>query len=174
MVGCYIKLEFMKSIVIVLYLTSLMATPAMAIMLGRTASIVVVKFRIRQILIPIVFNLFIEVVVVEVVMPLLPIVFSCHKVIETPQQSSKVGVNMSNGCLHCPKLGVGGKLCGLQHNNLLICHLDIIIMSLHVLLHLTHQSLHNTLHARGLWWRVLDIICQTYQGKVHRNKEKKQ
>jgi hypothetical protein len=141
----------MKSIVIVVYLTLLMATPAMAIMLGRTASIVVVKFWISRILIPIVFNLFIEVVVVVVVMPFLLIVFSCHKVIETPQQSSKAVVDTSNGCLHCPKLGVGGKLCGLQHTNLLICHLYIIIKSLCGLLHLTHQSLHNTLRATGLW-----------------------
>jgi hypothetical protein len=43
-----------------------------------------------------------------------------------------------------------------------------------VLLHLTHQSLHNTLCARGLWWHVLVIIRQTYHGKVHTNKEKKQ
>jgi hypothetical protein len=121
----YLKLEFMKSIVIVAYLTSSMATPTMAIMLGWMASILVVKFRISRILIPIVFNLFIEVVLL-----LLPIMFSCHKVIETPQHNSKVGVDTSNGCLHCPKLGVGGKLCGLQHTNLLICHLYIIIKSL--------------------------------------------
>jgi hypothetical protein len=95
------------------------------------------------------------VVVVLVVVPLLPIVFSCHKVIETPQQSSKAGVDTSNGCLHCPKLGVGGKLCGLQHTNLLICLLYNIIKSLCVLLHLTHQSLHNTLCARRLWWQVV-------------------
>jgi hypothetical protein len=94
-------------------------------------------------------------VVVVVVMPLLPIVFSCHKVIEMPQQSSKAGVDTSNGCLNCPKLGVGGKLCGLQHTNLLICHLYNIIKSLCVLRHLTHQSLHNTLRARGLWWQVV-------------------
>jgi hypothetical protein len=65
-------------------------------------------------------------------------------------------------------------LCGLQHTNLLICHLDIIIKSLHVLLHLTHQSLRNTIHAMGLWWCVLVIIRQTCHGKVHINKEKKQ
>jgi hypothetical protein len=112
------------------------------------------------------------VVVVVVVMPLLPIVFSCHKVIETPQQSSKAGVDTSNGCLHCPKIGVGGKLCGLQHTNLLICHLYIIIKSLCVLLHLTHQSLNNTLRARGLWWHVLVIVRRTCHGKMHRNKEK--
>jgi hypothetical protein len=64
-------------------------------------------------------------------------------------------------------------LSGLQHTNLLICHLDIIIKSLHVLLHLMHQSLHNTLCARGLWWCVLVIIHQTCHGKVHGNKEKK-
>jgi hypothetical protein len=75
--------------------------------------------------------------------------------------------------LHCPKLGVGGKSCGLQHTNLLICHQYIIIKSLCVLLHLMHQSLHNTLHARGLWWRVLVIVRRTCHGKVHRNKEKK-
>jgi hypothetical protein len=40
----YFKLEFMKSIVIVAYLTSSMATPAMAIMLYRTASVMVIKF----------------------------------------------------------------------------------------------------------------------------------
>jgi hypothetical protein len=34
----------MKSIIIIVYLMSSMATPAMAIMLGRMASIVVVKF----------------------------------------------------------------------------------------------------------------------------------
>jgi hypothetical protein len=109
-------------------------------MLGRMVSIVVIKFQISRILIPIVFNLFIEVVVVVVVMPLLSIVFSCHKVIEMPQQSNKASVDTSNGCLHCPKLGVGGKLCGLQHTNLLICHMYIIIKSLCVLLHLMYQS----------------------------------
>jgi hypothetical protein len=40
----YLRLEFMKGIVIVAYLMSSMATPAMAIMLGGTASIVIVKF----------------------------------------------------------------------------------------------------------------------------------
>jgi hypothetical protein len=40
----YFELEFMKSIVIVAYLTSLMAIPAMVIMLYRTASVVVIKF----------------------------------------------------------------------------------------------------------------------------------
>jgi hypothetical protein len=34
----------MKSIVIVVYLTSSMATPAMAIKLGRMVSVVVIKF----------------------------------------------------------------------------------------------------------------------------------
>jgi hypothetical protein len=109
----YLKLEFMKSIIIVAYLTSSMVNPAMAIMLGRMVSIVVVMFRISRILTPIVFNQFIEVVVVVVVMPVLLIMFSCHKVIEMPQQSSKAGVDMSNECLHCPKLGVSGKLCAL-------------------------------------------------------------
>jgi hypothetical protein len=85
----------MKSIVIVAYLTLSMAIPAMVIMLYRTTSVVVIKFRISRILIPIVVNLFIIVVVV-VVMPLMPVVFSCHKVIETPQQSSKVVVDTSN------------------------------------------------------------------------------
>jgi hypothetical protein len=47
-------------------------------------------------------------------MPLMPVVFSCHKVIETPQQSSKVVADTSNGCLHFSKLGVGGKLFGLN------------------------------------------------------------
>jgi hypothetical protein len=41
---CYFKHEFIKSIGIVVYLTSSMAIPAMAIMLYRTASIVVIKF----------------------------------------------------------------------------------------------------------------------------------
>jgi hypothetical protein len=49
---------------------------------------VVIKFRISRILIPIVVDLFIIIVVV-VVMPLMPVVFSCHKIIKTPQQSSK-------------------------------------------------------------------------------------
>jgi hypothetical protein len=80
---CYFKFEFMKSIIIIAYLTSLVATPAMVIMLYRTMSIMVIKFQINRILIPIVFNLFIMVVVV--VMPLMSIVFSCHKVIEMPQ-----------------------------------------------------------------------------------------
>jgi hypothetical protein len=169
----YLKLEFMKSIIIVAYLTSSMATPTMVIMLGRTASIVVVRFRISRILIQIVFNLFIEVVVVVVVMPLLSIVFSCHKVIETPQHCSKVDVTTTNECLHCPMLGVDGKLCGLQHINLVICLQYIIIISLHVLLHLMHQSLHNTLRVRVLCWCVLVIVCWTCHGKVQRNKEKK-
>jgi hypothetical protein len=92
-------------------------------------------------------------------MPLMLIVLSCHKVIETPQHSSKDIVDTSSGCLHCPKIGVGGKLCGLQHTNLLICHLYISINSLRVFLHLMYQSLNNTLRTRGLWWRVLIIIC---------------
>jgi hypothetical protein len=62
-------------------------------------------------------------VVVVVVMPLMPIMLSYHKLIETSQQSSKAVVDTSNRCLHCPKLGIGGKLCGLQHTNLLIGHL---------------------------------------------------
>jgi hypothetical protein len=160
----------MKSIIIVAYLTSSMAIPAMAIMLYHTASVVVIKFRISRILIPIVVDLFI--IVVVVVMPLMPVVFSCQKVIEMPQQSSKAVVDMSNGCLHCPKLGVGGKLCGLQHTNPLICDLYISINSLHVLLHLMYQSLNNTLRARGLWWRVLIIIHQTCHGEVHKTKKK--
>jgi hypothetical protein len=113
-----------------------------------------------------------SIIVVVVVMPLTPVVFSCHKVIEMPQQSSKVVVDTSNRCLHCPKLGVGGKLCGLQHTNPLICDLYISTNSLRVLLHLTYQSLNNTLHARGLLWRVLIIICQTCHGEVHKTKKK--
>jgi hypothetical protein len=105
-------------------------------------------------------------------MPLMPVVFSCHQVIEMPQQSSKAVVDMSNGCLHCPKLGVGGKLCGLQHTNPLICDLYISINFLRVLLHLTHQSLNNTLRARGLWWCVLIIIRRTCHGEVHKTKKK--
>jgi hypothetical protein len=104
-------------------------------------------------------------------MPLMPVVFLCHKVIKMPQQSSKVVVDTSNGCLYCPKLGVGGKPCGLQHTNPLICDLYIIINSLRVLLHLTYQSLNNTLHARGLWWRVLIIIHRTYHGEVYKTKK---
>jgi hypothetical protein len=111
----YFKLEFMKSIIIVVYLSSSMAIPAMVNMLYGTASVLVIKIRISRILIPIVVDLFI--IVVVVVMPLMPVVFSCHKVIETSQQSSKAVVDTSNGCLHCPKLGIGGKLCGLQHTN---------------------------------------------------------
>jgi hypothetical protein len=166
----YFKLEFMKSIIIVAYLTSSMAIPAMVIMLYRTASVVVIKFQISRILIPIVVILFI---IVVVVMPLMSVVFSCHKVIETPQQSSKAVVNTSNGCLHCPKLGVGGKLCGRQHTNPLICDLYISINSLRVLLHLTYQSLNNTLRARGLWWRVLIIIRRTCHVEVHKTKKKR-
>jgi hypothetical protein len=98
--------------------------------------------------------------VVVVVMPLMSIVFLCHKVIETPQYSSKAVVDTSNGCLNCPKLGVGGKLCGLQHINLLIGHLYISINYLSVLL-----------HARGLWWRVLVIIHRTCHGEVHNTKK---
>jgi hypothetical protein len=152
----YFKLEFIKNIVIVAYLTSSMVTPAMVIMLYRTASVVVIKFRISGILIPIVVDLFI---IVVVVMPLMPVVFSCHKVIKTPQQSSKVIVDTSNGCLHCPKLGVDGKLCDLQHTDPLICDR-------------TYQSLNNTLRVRGLWWCVLVIVCWTYHGEVHKTKKK--
>jgi hypothetical protein len=79
---------------------------------------------------------------------------------------------MSNGCLHCPKLGVGGKLCGLQHTNPLICDLYISINFLRVRLHLTYQSLNNTLCARGLWWLVLIIIRRTCHGEVHKTKKK--
>jgi hypothetical protein len=69
----------MKSIVIVSYLTSLMATPAVAIMLYQMASVMVIKFRNSRILITVVFDLFIMVVVV---MPFMPIVLSHHKVIK--------------------------------------------------------------------------------------------
>jgi hypothetical protein len=160
----------MKSIVIVAYLTSSMAIPAMAIMLYRMASVVVIKFRINRILIPIVVDLFI--IVVIIVMPLMSVMFSCHKVIEMPQQRSKAIVNTSNGCHRCPKLGVGGKLCGLQPTNPLICDLCISINSLHVLLHLTYQSLNNTLRARGLWWCVLIIIRWISHGEEHKTKKK--
>jgi hypothetical protein len=160
----------MKNIIIVAYLMSSMATPAMAIMLYRTTSIVVIKFRISRILIPIVVDLFI--IGVVVVMPLMPVMFSCHKVIEMTQHSDKVIVNMSNGCLHYPKLGVGGKLCALQHTNPLICDLYISINSLRVLLYLTYHSLNSTLHARGLWWCVLVIVRLTCHGEVHKTKKK--
>jgi hypothetical protein len=160
----------MKSIVIVAYLTSSMAIPAMVIMLYRTASVVVIKIQISRILIPIVIDLFIMVVVV--VIPLMPVMFSCHKVIKMPQHSSKVVVDTSNRCLNCLKLGVGGKLCDLQHTNPLICDLYIIINSLCVLLHLTYQSFNNTLHARGLWWCVLIIIHRTCHGEVYKTKKK--
>jgi hypothetical protein len=40
----YLKLEFMKSIIIVAFLTSSMANPAMVVMLGRMVRIIVVKF----------------------------------------------------------------------------------------------------------------------------------
>jgi hypothetical protein len=100
------------------------------------------------------------------------IVFSCHEIIKMPQQSSKAGVDTSNRCLHCPKLGVDSKLCGLQDTNLLICHLYISVKSLHVLLHLAYQILNNILRARGLWWRVIAIVRGICHGKVHKNKEK--
>jgi hypothetical protein len=35
-----------------------------------------------------------------------------------------------------------------------------------------YQSLNNTLHARGLWWRVLTIIRRTCHGEVHKTKKK--
>jgi hypothetical protein len=105
-------------------------------------------------------------------MPLMPVMFSCHKVIEMPQQSSKAVVDTSNGYLHCPKLGVGGKLCGLQHTNPLICDMYISINSLRVLLHLTSQSLNNTLRVRGLWWHVLIIIRRTCHGEENKTKKK--
>jgi hypothetical protein len=65
-----------------------------------------------------------------------------------------------------------GKLCGLQHTNPLICDLYININSLCVLLHLTYQSLNNTLPARGLWWCVLIIVRWTCHGEVHKTKKK--
>jgi hypothetical protein len=102
----------------------------------------------------------------------MPVVFLCHKVIEMHQQSSKAVVGTSDGCLHCLKLGVGGKPCGLQHTNPLICDLYISINSLHVLRHLMYRSLNNTLHARGLWWHVLTIIHRTCHGEVHKTKKK--
>jgi hypothetical protein len=105
-------------------------------------------------------------------MPLMPVVFLCPKVIATPQQSSKVVVDTRNRCIHYPKFGVGGKLCGLQHTNPLICDLYISINSLHVLLHLTYQSLNNTIRVRGLWWHVLIIIRRTCHGEVHKTKKK--
>jgi hypothetical protein len=105
-------------------------------------------------------------------MPLMPVVFLCHKVIKTPQQSSKAVVDTSNRCLHCPKLGVSGKLCNLQHTNPLICDLYININSLRMLLHLTYQSLSNILRARGLWWCVLVIVRRTCHGEVHKTKKK--
>jgi hypothetical protein len=160
----------MKGIIIVAYLTSSMAIPAMAFMLYWTVRVVVIKFRVSRILIPIVIDLFIIIVVV-VVMPFMPVVFSCHKVIVMPQQSSKSVVDTSNGCLHCPKLGVGGKLCGLQHTNPLICDLYISINSLRVLLHLTYQNMNNTLRARGLWWRVLIIIREEHKTKKKTSEE---
>jgi hypothetical protein len=159
----------MKSIIIIAYLTSSIATHAMVIMLYRTVSIVVIKFRISRILIRIVFNMIIKVVLV--VMPLMLIVFSCHEVIKMPQQSCKASIDTSNRCLHYLMLGVSGRLCCLQHTNLLICHLYISIKALYVLLYLTYQSLNNTLCARGLWWHVLITIYPTCHGKVHKNKE---
>jgi hypothetical protein len=163
----YFKLEFMKSIIIVAYLTSSMAIPAMAIMLYVLLSS---SSKSAEYSSQFVVDLFI--IVVVIIMPLMPVMFSCHKVIETHQQSSKAVVVTSNGCLHCPKLGVGGKLCGLQHTNPLICDLYISINSLCVLLHLMYQSLNNTLRARGLWWRVLIIIHRTCHGEEHKTKKK--
>jgi hypothetical protein len=60
----YFKLEFMKSIIIVAYLSSSMAIPPVANMLYRTVSVLVTKFLISRILIPIVVDLFIIVVVI--------------------------------------------------------------------------------------------------------------
>jgi hypothetical protein len=68
---------------------------------------VVIKFRINRILIPIVIDLFIiivVVVVVVVVMPLMLVVFSCHKVIDMPQQSSKVVVDRATDASIVPSL----------------------------------------------------------------------
>jgi hypothetical protein len=66
---------------------------------------VVIKFRINRILIPIVIDLFIIiVVVVVVVMPLMLVVFSCHKVIDMPQQSSKVVVDRATDASIVPSL----------------------------------------------------------------------
>jgi hypothetical protein len=48
----------------------------------------------------------------------------------------------------------------------------ISINSLRVLLHLTYQSLNNTLRARGLWWRVLIIIRPMCHGEEHKTKKK--
>jgi Fe-S-cluster containining protein len=100
------------------------------------------------------------------------VMFSCRKVIETPHQSSKAIVDTSNGCLRCPKLAIGGKLCGIQHTNPLICDMYISINSLRMLLHLTYQSLNNTLRASELWWHVLIIICRTFHGEEHKTKKK--
>jgi hypothetical protein len=55
----------------------------MVIMLYWMVRVVVIKFQISRILILIAVNLFI--IVVVVVMPVMPVVFWCHKVIETPQ-----------------------------------------------------------------------------------------
>jgi hypothetical protein len=52
------------------------------------------------------------------------------------------------------------------------CFVITFVSRLCVLLHLTYQSLNNTLHARGLWWRVLIIIRQTCHGEEHKTKKK--
>jgi hypothetical protein len=147
-----------------------MAIPAMAIMLYRTASIVVIKYWISRILILIVVDLFI--IVVVVVMPLMPVVFSCHKVIKMPQQSRKALVDTSNGCLHCPKLGGRWQVAWPpthQSSHLWPVHQHQFppFASLpHV------PKLEQYPSCEGLWWRVLIIIRRTCHGEVHKTKKK--
>jgi hypothetical protein len=67
--GWYFKLELMKSIVIVVYLTSSMVVPALVMMLYQMVSVMVIKFQMSRILIPIVIDLF--TIVFVVVIPLM-------------------------------------------------------------------------------------------------------
>jgi hypothetical protein len=66
------------------------------------------------------------------------------------QEGSKTLVNMTNQCLQPCRLGVGGNLSGLQLPNLVIRHLQIIIKSFYVQLHLFFKVLYDALCMRGV------------------------
>jgi hypothetical protein len=72
------------------------------------------------------------------------------ELIKMHQEGSKALVNMTNRSLQPCELGVGGNLSGLKLPNLVVRHLQIIIKSFYVQLHLLFKVLYDALCTRGV------------------------
>jgi hypothetical protein len=89
------------------------------------------------------------------------------ELIKMPQKSSETLVNIADRYLQAHKLGVGGNLSGLQLSNLFIRHLNIIIKSFCVPLHLPFKMLYDAPST----WRLLQAMILLI-GACHSEKNK--